>query len=487
MSLHASVLSGTRWMIALRWVNRLLGIASVAVLARFLEPADFGLVAMASLAVGLVDVWMQWGLENAVVQSRSTQRELLDTAWTLRVLQGLLVAGAVAAAGPIAAAYFNEPRVTHIMWALAPGIAVAGAANIGVVLFRKELNFRAEFMLQFSARVIQIGSGIAAAIAFRSYWALVVGTLAGYVATFLLSYILHPFRPRWTLSAWRELWSFSAWTLVANISYFAETKADELVVGRVGTARDMGLYSVSSDLGQSASLEIAAPLGRVLFPAFSKMQDDAERLAASFSRAFEALVILIVPAGVGLALVASEAVELLLGPKWPDAAPFVAILAIYGVIRSAVAPVSSMLLALGRPKVLALISWSGVVLFVAIVAAMGSRYGIVGIAFAKLAAGLFITVISLWCLTTVIPLRLNALLLPLLRVVLSAGVMAIAVQHVPPTGLGVVFHVMVKIVVGAAVYTTATLVWWFWRGKPVGLERSALSYAKGLIVRDGGA
>jgi O-antigen/teichoic acid export membrane protein len=476
MSLSASVLAGSGWMVGLRWVNRFIGLISVAITARLLSPADFGLVAMATLVVGLADVWMQWGLDNALVQARDPQRDMFDTAWTIRLLQGLFVAVLVAALAPLAAAYFRDPRVELVMFALAPGVALVGASNIGVVMFRKEMDFRREFMLQFGTRITQVAVGIVAAYLLRSSWALVIGLLTGYAAGFALSYLMHPFRPRWSLASWRALWSFSAWTLVGNLSYFAETRADELIVGRIGSARDMGLYSTASDLGQSVSLELAAPIGRVLFPAFAKMQDDRERLAAGFVRAFEALAMVIVPAGVGLALVAEDAVAVLLGSQWAEAAALVGVLAIYGVLRSASAPITSLFLAAGRVELSAALTWFGFTMFLVFALPMAHLAGVLGIAWAKVLAALMTFAFALVNLKKVAPIRPAALLGALPRIGLGIAAMAGAVRAISTIDVGPGVSLLAKATAGATVYAIVIFTLWVIRGRPDGIERLAAEF-----------
>jgi O-antigen/teichoic acid export membrane protein len=133
------------WMIAMRWVIRGLGLFSTIVLARLLHPEDFGVVAMAMVVVGFLEVFTYTGVDLAVIRTPSPTREHYDTAWTLGVGQGLALALALLLAAPLAVGWFGDERVAAVIAILAAGAAVGGFENIGVIDFRRELQFDREF------------------------------------------------------------------------------------------------------------------------------------------------------------------------------------------------------------------------------------------------------------------------------------------------------------------------------------------------------
>ena len=122
--------------------------------------------------------------------------------------------------------------------------------------------------------------------------------------------------------------------MLRSVGIFAESRADDIVVGRLSGAAQLGLYSISSELGQMPGSELAAPLNRALMPTLAKMQGEPGRLRAAFGNFIGMVASLTVPAGVGLALVAADLIPLLLGSGWVAAVPIVQILALYGVLRS---------------------------------------------------------------------------------------------------------------------------------------------------------
>jgi lipopolysaccharide exporter len=485
--LRTSVIQGAVWAIALRWLMRLVGIANVAILARILGPSDFGLVAMATLVVGLIETWLAFGVDSALIQNADADRHDFDTAWTIRLLQGMVIALLVVGASPIARAYFKEPRLGPLLAVLALGIVISGMSNIGVVMYRKDLRFRTEFWILAISKLLSFAVSVAAAFWLRNYWALAIGIVGGYTIGCVVSYVAHPFRPRFSLSRWRKLWSFSQWVVIMNIIGYAETKADEVLVGGYTTAAQMGLYSVASDVGQMPSAELSAPLNRVLFPTFSRLQAEPGRLAAAYTNALATVAMVTVPAGVGLAMVAPEAVRVLLGAKWTAATPMLAVLALWGTLRSLSSSGGYLLMSVGLPKFVAATTFISVVVFAGGAAfALWTGHGAFGIAIAKVVAGCVSLITTVTFVVTNSETRMRMVVRSVIRPLLAATAMAAVLQLIPATPYGTPVDLAMKIVVGAAVYVPFVVLLWAWVGRPDGPEQLALNVLKRIVARKRG-
>ena len=186
---------GTGWIIGWRMATRALGLLNTLVLIRLLAPADFGLVALGSTFALAIDTLSELGVENSLVREPNPTPAMYGTAFTLTLLRGLVTAALVAAAAIPVARFFAEPRLAHVLWAVAVLNIVRAGANIGIVDFRRAMDFRKEFLLQIVPRILSIGVTIAVALVWRSYWALIAGIAAGQVVRTLFSYRMHPWRP----------------------------------------------------------------------------------------------------------------------------------------------------------------------------------------------------------------------------------------------------------------------------------------------------
>ena len=200
-SIRTSMAKGAVWMVTFKTLERSLGLISMLVLARVLTPADFGLVAMATSLIALLELFSAFGLDTALIQHANAQRVHYDTAWTLNVLAGCTIALVMLALAWPASQFYREPRLTAVIAALSFGAAVQGCENVGVVAFRKEMRFDREFRFLLTKKILAFCTTVPLALWLHNYWALVAGTIMGRVGGVTLSYILHPFRPRLSLAA----------------------------------------------------------------------------------------------------------------------------------------------------------------------------------------------------------------------------------------------------------------------------------------------
>jgi lipopolysaccharide exporter len=475
---------GTVWVFAGRWAIRALGVVSTALLARLLAPADFGLIALAMLVVAFVEVFGLLGVESALVRHPDPTREHWDTAWTLRLLQNLVTAVVMAVAAPLAAAWFHEPRITPVIWALAGGIAVAGFGNIGVLEYNRGLRFDREFRLRVTGKVLQLAVTIGVALWLRSYWALAIGTVSGYVFGCLLSYAMHPYRPRWSLARARELLGFSLRMVALSVGYFAESRVDEILLGRLGTNRALGLYSLASELGQLPVSEIAAPLNRSLMPALARLQHDRGRMDWAYLRVIGALALVSVPAGVGAGLVAGPLVRVVLGEQWIEAVPLLQWLAVYGIFRGLYMCPMHALIAYGRPGASAKFAWTGAALLAPVGAFLVLQDGALGMAQARVLVGAAVLLIAMGAIARHGGASVRSQLARMARPAAASAVMAAALWALPD---GVWAHpaleLACKVLLGALVYTVVAALLWHLAGRPDGGERMALDALHGLVQR----
>ena len=462
---------GAAWSTGLRWTVKVIGLGSTACLARLLTPADFGLMAMAMIVVSFVDVWSDIGVEYALIQSQSATRASYDTAWTLRLIQACLVAIVVAAAAPLAAAYFKEPRVTMLLWVLAGTPVIAASRNIGLVQYRKELKLDKDFKLLVASKLLTVAATVLCAWYLRSFWALVIGILLGNVLESLGSYVIHPFRPHFTLARVHEFRGYWFTTLANGLGHFCEGKLDEVLVGRFGSTSTMGLYSLASELGQLPVSELAAPLNKTLVPALAMLQKEEDRLRAAYLNYQSALALIVVPAGVGLALIAEQFVRVLLGDQWIGSTLVVQLLAIFGIFKSSYLAVANTFVAVGRPATSARLAWMSVGILLLGGLGLAPTFGILGIAIARLAGGVIILLIAFAGLRQIMRCRLRDLLGCFVRPALSSAVMVAAVSSVPSLEHGVFVDLFAKVLVGAVTYGIVSLVLWHVSGRPDGGER----------------
>ncbi len=466
--------------VAMRWTDRLIGLVSTLILARILTPEDFGIIAMASVLVGLVDVLLDLGVNMALIQNANADDEDYHTAWTIRLIQSAAVGAIIFALAPLAADYYRDPRVADVTRLMAVGMVLGGFENIGVVCFQKSMAFGQDFRFFFIRRLAGFVVTIALAVTLESYWAMPLGALAGRFTGVVLSYTMHPFRPRFSLSRVRHLWSFSQWALIRSIGVYFDTQFDRFLVGRISGASTMGAYTLATEIAQMPSTELLQPLGRVLFPAFVATKHDPARLREAYLVALAVQALLAIPAGVGLACVADRAVMIMLGAQWESAIPFVQTLALVFALAALSHAAGYLLITIGKIRTLSLFVWVQNIVFLSIAGVMFSSLSALDIAHLRLGVAAFGLVLFLGViLLEVRELHATDLLRAIWRPATAAGLMALSDMLVSfPDSLPLLLAFLLEVALGALSYSVALLGLWALSGRPQGAEAYILAKLK---------
>jgi PST family polysaccharide transporter len=471
---------GAVWMVAMRLAIRFIGIISTIILARLLVPSDFGLVAMATMIYGFIEIMGEFGFDVVLIQKQNAERDYYDTAWTLSIIRGLVTSLMLFAGAGIAADFFGDQRLVDIIYVLCLVAFVAGFANIGIVDFRKAMTFGKDFQYIVSVKLCSFVVTIVLAFMLRTYWALVIGVASSTLAQLGLSYFMHPFRPRWSFARWREVMNFSKWLVLNNILIFASGRGDSLIVGKILGAATLGLYTVAYEIATMATSELVAPIRRALLPGYAKLAHDPEALRRSFVDGFALIVMIATPIAVGIGLVADPLVRIFLGDKWLATIPMLQPLAIFGLLQILSGNSGPVYLATGRPQ------------FVTIIAAIRVGMGIPLALFATLEWGVTGAIWSLVATSCASTIGSFVLIVHLLGV--SPGVLVMSVWRSAVALCAMVLFVrftvdafasdggtqLVPLVLGSAIVAgavsyigTQLILWWFC-GSPRGPERQVI-------------
>jgi O-antigen/teichoic acid export membrane protein len=478
------IAQGAVWMVGARLVDRLVGFVSTLILARLLTPADFGLVAMAMAVIGLIELASAFGFEVQLLRIAQPTRSQYDTVWSLNALFGLGCAAVTAAAAWPAATFYGDERLVAIMLALALGWAIGALENVGIVDFRRNLQFNVEFRFLITKRVLSFVVTLTIALLARSYWALVIGTVAGRTAGMVLSYLWHPYRPRPSLAAAREMFSFSLWIFVERIAAFANSRSSDFYLGRVRGPAEVGIYRIGEEIGYLPGSEFVAPLNRALLPGISRMADSGQHIGEMVTAATGVIALALLPACLGLAVVADAAVPVLLGRQWTGAVPVVQVMAVNALFIALWANQHTALLAAGAPRLTAYFALVRLTVFVPCFVALAPANGAVGVAIAALAASVVAYATGLgWSLRR-LSMSIRSYLGAVWRPLVASLVMAATVRAVDtlfatgPSVLEALLRLAGGIVAGAVTYAVALAALFLLMGRPHGAERLVIDRLK---------
>jgi len=379
------VFSALRWTAGARLVSQLCTWAITLVVIRLLTPADYGLLAMASIALGFVTLIADGGLGPALVQRPTLSERELSQGFGIVLVVHFAMAAALVAAAPLIARFFEEPRLVLIVRALSLQIVMAAFAVIPEALLQRRFEFQNRSLLDLGATIA--GSLLTLVLALAGYgvWALVLGSLTTQALrsagmNFLARWIG---KPEFSLAGARALLTVGGQTSLGRVIWFFFIQADALIAGRWLGKEALGFYTVAMHLASLPNTRITALINQVAFPAFSRMQSDLSWVAANTLLGVRVLSIVSFPILWGISSVAPEVVEVVLGPSWASSTIPLQVLGLVMPLRLVSTFVPNAVQGLGRFDV-ALNNI--VVAFVVMVPAfaIGVQWGLVGLSLAWL-------------------------------------------------------------------------------------------------------
>lgn len=339
MSLAKKTFFSSLILLSLSFVQRGLGLISTLILARILTPEDFGIVAIASLIVFLFDSLSTSGSMQYIIQKKEVSDDDLNSAWTIDlILKGTFFILCLTLT-PYIAAFFDNDKLKPVLYVLAAILPMTALGNPGIFLLRKNLQFKPIFKLMTIQKVITTILVVMLALYYKSYWAMIIGTVFSYLIPSIGSYIIHPYRPKIHFGKIKEQWYFSQWIFLKSIVGYSKAQIDSFLVAKFFDASSIGAYNLMKNLTTISATQIIAPATEPLLSAFSKSKNDKTTLNHHFNISILIVVILISPISSFIYYFDFNIVSIILGDKWVAYANILGILSI-GLITL---PISSIL------------------------------------------------------------------------------------------------------------------------------------------------
>lgn len=396
IDLKARSVRGGAVTISAQIVKLLAQFATIAVLARLLEPSAFGLVAMTAAAVAFLELFKDLGLSAATVQRATLSHEQVSTMFWLNVALGVLAAVLTAALAPALAWFYGEDSLVGITLCLAAGFIVSGFSTQHLALLRRQMRFKALALLQLTAELLGMAAAIGAAFGGAGYWALVVQRLVWVTVLTLGAWIACSWRPG-AFGPWRgvrELLGFGGNVAISNLVGLLARSADQVLIGWFWGAAALGLYERASKLVLLPLNNLNAPLHAVAMPALSRAADEPERHRRAYLRMVEKLAMVTMPAGVLLVVAPDWIVGLALGPQWLSAAPVLAWLGLTAIYQPVTYTLSWLLMSQNRTGEMRSFSLFNALVLVAAIA-VALPYGMEAVAAVYALSGLCVRVPAL--------------------------------------------------------------------------------------------
>jgi PST family polysaccharide transporter len=461
-ALDRSLVGGIAWAGASRWATQLLSWASTLIVARLLTPADYGLVGMASIYIGLLQLVNELGLGAAIVQRRDLTADQIARLGGLGLLAGSAFVAVSLLAATAVARFFGEPALRGIVAVSSLVFLTSALQIVPRALLTRDLAFRRLAWVDGAEALITTVTALLLAVFGLGYWALVLGPLGGRIGSTALLNTSRPHRLTWPrqLGTIAEAIRLGWQIVVARVAWYFYSNADVTIVGRVLGKDALGAYSLGWNIASLPVERVSALVTGVTPAVFSAVQHDRLALQRYLRVLTEGLAFITFPAAVGIALVAEEFVLLALGDHWRPAILPLRLLALSAAVRSVSSLLPQILVSIGHAKRNMQVTMLATLILPALFYA-GTRWGTGGVAAAwVIGHPVFVLPLFLFPALQVTGMRLSDYLRALAPAVWMTAVMAVvvlAVRWVTPSSWSLGARLAALVLTGGAVYSALVL------------------------------
>lgn len=380
-SFRDRTVSGIAWSLFSNVGRQVATLVIEIVLARLLLPEHFGLVGMVAVLTNFAAVFAEFGFGGAIIHKQDLREDHLSSVFWLNVGGGLLLTGLFMAGAPLVAAFYDEPILVPITIVMAVNFLLRAVTTVHVNLMAKALDFRVLSIIEVGTVVAAGAVGIGMALAGSGVWSLVVRYVGIASLTAACLWIASDWRPR-LLFEWgavKELLDFSMHLLGTQTLNYTTRNVDDLLVGRVLGSQPLGIYQMAYRIMLFPLYNISWGVARVLFPSFSEIQEEPDRVRRIYLKITRIVALVTFPLMFGLFVTVEPFVLGVFGARWAAMIPVLRVLSLLGALQSIVTFNGQLYLSQGRSDVqfrVGLFTKANSILWIVI----GLQWGIVGVA-----------------------------------------------------------------------------------------------------------
>ncbi len=456
MSLKDKAVKGILWSFLERWGGQLISTTVFLLLARLLGPEAFGLTALASVFISFMSAFVNQGFVPAIVQKEELTPQHLDTAfWSSLLIGSLMCVGTVLASGVIAQSFGEDALKPIIQWLAITFILIA-FESVQVAILQRDFDFKKLALRSLVATFISGLAGLCMALLGFGVWSLVVQQLVNRSMNVVVLWSASPWRPGLNASwvHFKELSSFGINVMGVNILRFFNQRSDDFLIGLFLGATALGYYTVAYRLLRLMVNILTNTTVSVALPAFSRLQNEPQRLRSVFYRATQLTSLVSFPAFTSVLILAPQLVGVFFGEEWTASIPIMRVLVFAGIVQSVSYFNGVVMLAKGKPGWRLAVNFLGA--FISVAGFMiAVNYGIVAVAVAVVVSNYLVAPVSLLVIRKLTEISLvqyfRQYITPLSGSALMAGIMLNLVQ-ILAVRVGPIPLILICSVAGALVY-----------------------------------
>ena len=381
MSLRKKTIHGLGWSFGARIFRQISQFVVLAILARLLTPNDFGLIGMVGVFLGFASIFGELGITAAIIQNQNLEEKHYTSAFWINIVAGIGLMLIFIVCSQLIANFYNKPVLEDVIKLISFNFILSSFTVIQLAILKKEMNFKLIAIAESIAVVIAGVIGIY--LAFHGYgvWSLVFQLMVFTFVNGCLLWIFSTWRPKFVFSgeAVKDIFNFSANVTGFNIVNYFARNIDYLLIGRFLGAGALGFYTLAYKIMLYPLYNISYVIGGVMFPAFSKIQNDLDKVRNSYLKMVKAISLITFLLMLGLFVVAPEFIRVLFGAQWEQVIPLFRILCFCGMFQSIGTTIGNIFMSQGRSDLQLKLQLIGTFIVV-IMITVGLNWGIKGVA-----------------------------------------------------------------------------------------------------------
>lgn len=377
---------GISWVSSFRILSRVIATGRGILLARILTPAQFGIFGIASIILSLLEILTETGINIFLIQEKEDINKYVSSAWIVSILRGILICLAIIITSPLIIDFFNMQDLYRFLFLISLVPLIRGFINPSIIKYQKNLEFKKEFWLRIVIYLFDSVTSVILALMLTDAIGFVWGLIAGSILEVILSFIL--FRPlpflKFEYPLVKQIINKGKWVTAYGIFNYISQQGDTIAIGKLLGATPTGIYQMGYRLSTLPISEISDVVNRVVFPVYSKISDDKDRLLRAFKKTLITISFPILILSTVIFFIPKEFFDILLGPKWVEITSILKILVVYGMFRAISGVSSSLFLSLGKQNFVAGMTFTRFFVLTVTIIPLTNGYGIVGASFSAL-------------------------------------------------------------------------------------------------------
>ncbi|WP_128547081.1 MOP flippase family protein [Larkinella soli] len=462
MSNKQKAINGGKWITIATVISTVFQFLQVAILARLLEPAAFGVVSVSTLIIAFFNIFGNLGFSNSIIYKQESDRKVLSTLYLLNLSLGAIISVVVYFSAPLIIAFYREPRLDSVVKLSSLYFLIVYFGQIYSFLLQKELRFKAVAVIDIIGTFVS--TSVAIFLAYQGFeeLSLMYGQLAMQVVKTILLIVsgYGLFRPvlHFDLKIIKEHLRFGMYNVGDGLIGFIQANSDNVVVGGTLGVKLLGYYTLASQLAVFPIQRLNPIVLQVAYPMLAKMKENEEELKKSYIQILDLISYINLPLLAGLYITADSIVPLFYGPGWETTIDLIRIFVFVSFFTCLSHPLFTLAFSKGKPNLLFYLNLVTLVIKVPLLYVFAKNWGLTGIAMAFLTATVINTVLNFFIVNSLIGKFLREffanVMKPVIFCLLMIGVVA---TYKSLIGFEGVTHTIVEIGLGGMVYVVLTL------------------------------